>query len=156
MQALFVFSIVKKKIEFRSQCPISTALDIFGDRWTLLVIRDLLFNEKKTYGEFLNSEEKIATNILSDRLSLLEMAGIVSKRKHPEHGLKIIYSLTPKGVDLIPVLVEIIAWSEKYHDVHPYAKQFAKVLKKDKEGVIKGLFENAGNGDSLQKKKGLL
>ena len=61
MQVLFILSIVKKKIEFRSQCPISTALDIFGDKWTLLVIRDLLFNEKKTYGEFLNSEEKIAT-----------------------------------------------------------------------------------------------
>jgi DNA-binding HxlR family transcriptional regulator len=139
------FRFVKKKIEFRSQCPISTALDIFGDRWTLLVIRDLLFNEKKTYGEFLNSEEKIATNILSDRLSLLEMAGIVSRQKHPDHGLKILYSLTLKGIDLIPVLVEIIAWSEKYHQVHPYAKEFAKSLKKDKAGVIKGLFERSDN-----------
>ena len=150
------FRFVKKKIEFRSQCPISTALDIFGDKWTLLVIRDLLFNEKKTYGEFLNSEEKIATNILSDRLSLLEMAGIVSKQKHPDHGLKILYSLTRKGIDLIPVLVEIIAWSEKYHEVHPYAKEFAKLLKKDKAGVIKGLFENAVNADSFLKKKGFL
>ena len=144
---------MKKKIEFRSQCPISTSLDIFGDKWTLLVIRDLLFNEKKTYGEFLNSEEKIATNILSDRLSLLEMAGIVSKQKHPEHGLKIIYSLTPKGVDLIPVLVEIIVWSEKHHEVHPYAKEFVKVLKKDKPRVIQGLFESAGRNDSFLKKK---
>src|SRR5688572_26207969 len=145
MQVIFVLSIVKKKIEFRSQCPISTALDIFGDKWTLLVMRDLLFNEKKTYGEFLNSEEKIATNILSDRLSLLETAGIVSRQKHPEHGLKIIYALTPKGVDLIPVLVEIIVWSEKYHEVHLYAKEFARRLRKDKAGVIKGLFENARN-----------
>ncbi|HEY4655289.1 MAG TPA: helix-turn-helix domain-containing protein, partial [Cyclobacteriaceae bacterium] len=100
---------MKKKIVFRSQCPISTALDIFGDKWTLLVIRDLLFNQKKTYGEFLDSEERIATNILSDRLSLLERTGIVSKQKHPYHGLKIVYSLTQKGIDLIPVLVEIIA-----------------------------------------------
>jgi DNA-binding HxlR family transcriptional regulator len=146
---------VKKKIEFRSQCPISTALDIFGDKWTLLVIRDLLFNEKKTYGEFLNSEEKIATNILSDRLSLLEMAGILSKQKHPDHGLKILYSLTQKGIDLIPVLVELIAWSEKYHEVHPYAKQFVKLLKKDKVGMIKGLFASVGNKSSFLKKKGL-
>jgi len=133
---------VKKKIEFRSQCPISTALDIFGDKWTLLVIRDLLFNEKNTYGQFLDSEEKIATNILADRLNLLEMAGLISKEKHPDSKAKVLYKLTKKGVDLIPVLVEIIAWSEKYHEVHPYAKEFAKALKKDKVGVIKGLFQN--------------
>src|ERR1043166_966617 len=106
---------------FRSQCPISTALDIFGDKWTLLVIRDLLFNEKKTYGEFLNSEEKIATNVLADRLALLEMSRIITRHKHPDNKLKIVYRLTQKGIDLIPVLVEIIAWSEKYHEVHPYA-----------------------------------
>lgn len=133
---------MKKKIEFRSQCPISTALDIFGDKWTLLVIRDLLFNEKNTYGQFLDSEEKIATNILADRLNLLEMAGLISKEKHPDSKAKVLYKLTKKGVDLIPVLVEIIAWSEKYHEVHPYAKEFAKALKKDKVGVIKGLFQN--------------
>ena len=144
---------MKKKIVFRSQCPISTALDIFGDKWTLLVIRDLLFNQKKTYGEFLDSEERIATNILSDRLSLLERTGIVSKQKHPYHGLKIVYSLTQKGIDLIPVLVEIIAWSEKYHEVHPYAREFAKLLKKDRIGVVNGLFDGARKRDPFVKKK---
>jgi DNA-binding HxlR family transcriptional regulator len=134
---------VKKKLAFRSQCPISTALDIFGDKWTLLVIRDLLFNEKKTYGEFLGSEEKIATNILADRLALLEVAGIISRNKHPDSKLKILYRLTAKGIDLIPVLVEIIAWSEKYHEVHPYAKEFVKQLKRDKAGVVQGLFQAA-------------
>lgn len=142
-QVIFVLLQVRKKIVYRSQCPISTALDIFGDKWTLLVIRDLLFNEKATYGEFLDSEEKIATNILADRLSLLEMAGIISKEKHPGSKAKILYQLTSKGIDLIPVLVEIISWSEKYHDVHPYAKEFAKQLKRDKAGVLKGLFESA-------------
>lgn len=132
------------KIVYRSQCPISTALDIFGDKWTLLVIRDLLFNEKRTYGEFLDSEEKIATNILADRLALLEVAGIISKEKHPDSKAKILYRLTGKGIDLIPVLVEIITWSEKYHEVHPYAKKFVKQLKKDKEGVVRGLFESMG------------
>jgi DNA-binding HxlR family transcriptional regulator len=134
---------VKKKMTFRSQCPISTALDIFGDKWTLLVIRDLLFNEKKTYGEFLESEEKIATNILADRLCLLEMAGIISRHQHPDSKLKILYRLTPKGIDLIPVLVEIIVWSEQYHDVHPYAKAFVKQLKRDKARVVQGLFKTA-------------
>lgn len=132
----------KKKIEFRSTCPISTALDIFGDKWSLLIIRDLVFNEKSTYGEFLNSEEKIATNILADRLALLELGEIISRHSHPEHKLKVVYKLTPKGLDLIPVLVEIIAWSEKHHEVHPYAKQFAKQIRKDKEGVIKSVFES--------------
>jgi DNA-binding HxlR family transcriptional regulator len=70
----------KKKIEFRSDCPISTALDIFGDKWSLLVIRDVLFNGKSTYGEFLNSEEKIATNILADRLLQLEAGGLTCTR----------------------------------------------------------------------------
>jgi DNA-binding HxlR family transcriptional regulator len=134
---------VKKKIVYRSQCPISTALDIFGDKWTLLVIRDLLFNEKRTYGEILDSEEKIATNILADRLALLEEAEVITREKHPDSKVKILYSLTAKGIDLIPVLVEIIAWSEKYHKVHPYAKRFAMQLKKDKQGVIRERFLKA-------------
>lgn len=131
----------KKKIEFRSTCPISTALDIFGDKWSLLIIRDLMFNEKSSYGEFLGSEEKIATNILADRLALLECGDIISKHSHPEHKLKVVYRLTPKGIDLIPVLVEIIAWSERHHKVHPYAKQFARQVRKDKEGVMKAIKE---------------
>jgi DNA-binding HxlR family transcriptional regulator len=135
----------KKKIEHRSTCPISTALDIFGDKWSLLVIRDLMFNEKKTYSEFLDSEEKIATNILADRLMLLEAAEIISKLKHPESKAKVLYKLTPKGIDLIPVMLEIILWSEKHYDVHPYARQFAKQVKKDKQGMIKQVFSDLKN-----------
>ena len=130
----------KKKITFRSSCPISTALDIFGDKWTLLIIRDMVFKEKNTYGDFLNSEEMIATNILADRLSMLECADIITKHQHPESRAKVLYKLTSKGIDLIPALVEVITWSEKYHDVHPYAKEFVKQVKKDKTGVIKMLY----------------
>lgn len=129
----------RKKIDFRSQCPISTALDIFGDKWSLLILRDLIFNNKNTYGEFLNTDEKIATNILADRLATLETSGIISKHDHPESKVKVLYKLTPKGIDLIPVLVEIIVWSEKYHDVHPHAVQFVKMIKKDKEGLMQEL-----------------
>lgn len=132
----------RKKIDFRSQCPISTALDIFGDKWSLLILRDLIFNNKSTYGEFLNTDEKIATNILADRLATLEVAGIISRHSHPESKVKVLYKLTAKGIDLIPVLVEIIVWSEKYHDVHPHAVQFVKMIKKDKEGLMQGLKEN--------------
>lgn len=129
----------RKKIDFRSECPISTALDIFGDKWSLLILRDLIFNNKNTYGEFLNTDEKIATNILADRLVTLEAGGIISKHNHPESKVKVLYKLTAKGIDLIPVLVEIIVWSEKYHDVHPHAVQFVKMIRKDKDGLIHGL-----------------
>ena len=129
----------KKKIDFRSSCPISTALDIFGDKWSLLIIRDMIFKEKNTYGDFLEAEEKIATNILADRLALLEYSGIISKNKHPDSKAKVLYRLTSKGIDLVPVLVEIISWSEKYHEVHPYAKEFAKQLKSNKDKVVEGI-----------------
>ena len=135
-----VFLCVKKKsLVHRSSCPISTALDILGDKWSLLVIRDMMFKGKNTYGEFLEGGENIATNILADRLALLECAGIVSKQKHPESKVKGLYKLTPKGIDLIPVLAEIIVWSERHHRVHPQATAFAKQLKKDKAGVLKNL-----------------
>jgi DNA-binding HxlR family transcriptional regulator len=132
----------KKEIEFRSSCPISTALDIFGDKWSLLIIRDLMFNEKSTYGDFLKAEEKIATNILADRLLLLDAGGIISKHAHPSSKAKVLYKLTTKGIDLIPVLVEIILWSEKHHEVHPFAKEFAQAVKKDKVAVIKQVKES--------------
>jgi DNA-binding HxlR family transcriptional regulator len=132
----------KKKITYRSDCPIRTALDIFGYKWSLLIIRDLMFKGKNTYGDFLNGGESIATNILADRLAILESANIISRQQHPESKAKILYKLTPKGIDLIPVLVEIIAWSEKYHPVHPQAKEFAKQIEKDKPGLTKSLYKS--------------
>jgi len=126
----------KKKIEYRSDCPISTALDIWGDKWSLLIVRDMIFKGKNTFGDFLNGGEQIATNILADRLAILENGGIIVKQKHPDSKAKILYTLSPKGVDLIPALVEIISWSEKYHDVHPQARGFAKAVRKDKKGLI--------------------
>ena len=130
----------KKRIVFRSDCPISTALDIFGDKWSLLIIRDLLFKGKNTYGDFLKGGESIATNILADRLVLLECAGIISKGPHPDNKTKILYTLTSKGMDLAPVLVEIIAWSEKHHKVHPQAVSFAREIKKDKAAVLERIY----------------
>ncbi len=135
----------KRKITYRSDCPISTALDIFGDKWSLLIIRDMMFKGKNTYGDFLNGGEGIATNTLADRLVMLVYAGIISKQKHPESKAKVLYKLTPQGIDLIPVLVEIIAWSEKYYEVHPQAKEFAKLVRKDKPNLIKTLFEGFKN-----------
>ncbi len=95
-----------------------------------------MFKQKKTYGEFLQSEEKIATNILADRLMLLEAGGIISKEEHPDSKAKVLYRLTAKGIDLIPVMVEIILWSERHHEVHPFASEFAKMVRKDKDGLL--------------------
>jgi DNA-binding HxlR family transcriptional regulator len=98
-----------------------------------------MFKGKNTYGDFLNGGESIATNILADRLAMLESAGIISKQKHPESKAKVLYKLTPKGIELMPVLVEIIAWTEKYHPVHPAAKEFAREIEKNKTRLIKSL-----------------
>ncbi|WP_127124382.1 winged helix-turn-helix transcriptional regulator [Chryseotalea sanaruensis] len=128
-----------KKIKRRSDCPISFALEIFGDKWTFLIVRDLMFKGKHFYGEFLLSGEGIATNILSDRLSLLENNGIISKSSDPGHKQKIMYRLTQKGIDLVPVLVEMIMWSAKYDKQSAVEKQFVKAVKKDKVGLIDGI-----------------
>lgn len=130
----------KRIIAFRSDCPISTALDIFGDKWSLLIIRDIMFKGLNTYGDLLKGGEGIATNILADRLVLLECAGIISKAKHPDSKAKVLYQLTPKGADLAPILVEIIAWSEKHHKVHPEAIAFANEIEKDKAAVLTQIY----------------
>ena len=101
----------------------------------------MAFKGMSTYGEFLNAGEGIATNVLADKLALLESGGIISKETHPASKAKVLYRLTPKGIDLIPSLVEIILWSEKYHDVHEQATKFARQAKRDKAGVIKMLKE---------------
>ena len=127
----------KKKIKRRSDCPISYALDIFGDKWSLLVIRDLMFQGKQTYGEFLVSDEKIATNILADRLSLLECAGIIRKKNDKEKKNRIIYSLTDKGIDLVPIILEIVSWSAHYDKKTGAPPEFVTRIKKDKENFIR-------------------
>ncbi len=118
-------------------CPISSTLDVLGDKWTLLSIRDLMFKGKKTYGEFLQSEEKIATNILADRLLILEKNGIVVKRAFPGSRVKNLYQLTPKGIDLLPTLLEMILWGDKYFEIPEPIHRVAKKIRKDKSGMIK-------------------
>ena len=124
------------KAKKRSDCPINYALELFGDKWTLLIIRDLMFKEKHYYGAFMASEEKIATNILADRLELLEHAGIILKTVDPSHASKFIYRLTEKGIDLVPLLVDIIVWSSKYDDKTAADFKFVKKALKDRENVI--------------------
>jgi DNA-binding HxlR family transcriptional regulator len=124
------------KTKRRSDCPINFALELFGDRWTFLIVRDLMFKGKHYYKEFLEAEEGIATNILADKLSALEEAGIVSKTVDPTHRSKQIYKLTKKGIDLVPVLVEVILWSSKHDSDTATDIKFVRRAKKNKVEMI--------------------
>ena len=112
-----------------------------GDKWTLLVVRDLLFSGKRHYGEFLKSGEAIATNILADRLLKLEAGGIIRKSPDPEHGAKYVYSLTDKGLDLIPVMLELAAWGAAHDPKTGAPKAFIRRFREDREGLIKEIRE---------------
>ena len=125
-----------KKMKKRSDCPISCSLDIWGDKWSLLIIRDLIFSKKCRYSDFLKSEEGIATNILATRLQALEENKIIEKSDEPESKSKGYYKLTKMGIDLLPILIEIDLWSEKYFPIPEDIKTILIEIKKDKPGFI--------------------
>jgi DNA-binding HxlR family transcriptional regulator len=107
-------SIFMKELKQRSTCPISTSLDVLGDKWTLLILRDMVFAGKSTYGQFLQSAEKIATNVLADRLTVLESQGILTKAVAADKKSKFTYRLTEKGIDIVPILVELVQWGARH------------------------------------------
>jgi len=100
----------------RSDCPIAASLDIFGDRWTLLVLRDMLLGGKSHYGEFVK-EESVASNILADRLAALVDRGIIERVPDPEDGRKYTYRPLEPAIELLPAIAEIAAWGVKYTDI---------------------------------------
>ncbi|PQA53418.1 winged helix-turn-helix transcriptional regulator [Siphonobacter curvatus] len=103
-----------KELKQRSTCPVSTSLDVLGDKWTLLILRDMVFGGKSTYGQFLQSAEKIATNILADRLAILESHGLLTKAVASDKKSKFTYRLTEKGIDTVPILATLIVWGTKH------------------------------------------
>lgn len=121
----------------RSECPISSSLDIWGDKWSLLIVRDLMFAKQCTYGDFLKSDEKIATNILASRLLMLEENGVITKQDHPDSKAKVLYKLTQKGIDLLPLMLEINLWADKYFTLPADSKAILEEFKKDKEAFIR-------------------
>ncbi len=126
-----------KDTKKRSDCPVSCSLDIWGDKWSLLIVRDLMIAKQCTYGDFLKSDEKIATNILASRLQTLEENKIIIKSDHPDSKAKVLYKLTQKGIDLLPLMIEINLWAEKYFTIPAARKAMLKEVKKDKEKFIK-------------------
>ena len=122
---------------FRSRCPVSLALEIFGDKWSLLIIRDLMFAGKRHFREFLESEESVASNILAERLSRLVEAQILTKRDDPTHKQKAIYSLTPMGIDLLPVVAQIGIWGRRHLPVTKESGANAVALEKHGERLLR-------------------
>ena len=106
--------------KFRCNCPFTSALDIVGDKWMLVIVKQMLIEGKETFKDFTESEEAIATNILSAKLKLLEEVGIIIKTKRPDNKKTSLYLLTEKGLALTPILVELATWSDSYlRDIHP-------------------------------------
>ena len=122
----------------RSYCPMSSALDVLGDKWSLLVVRDILLRAKRTHKAFRASDEGIATNILGDRIARLEAEGIIAREKDPSDGRSEIFSLTQKGVDLLPVLLALTEWSGKYDPelANPAFQPQLKALADDMRALI--------------------
>lgn len=135
-----------KKIKKRSDCPISCSLDIWGDKWSLLIIRDLMFSRKCRYSDFLKSAEGIATNILATRLQALEENQIIEKSDDSNSTSKGFYKLTSRGIDLLPILIEIGLWSEKYFPMPEEIKtMFTEVKKNKTEFMNKVIMELAND-----------
>lgn len=115
-------------------CPIAFGLDTFGDRWSLLIIREIMLRGKRTYSEFLEADEGIASNILIARLKHLEVEGIVNKSRDPENRRAFIYELTQKGRDLAPILIEIIIWSGLHDDRDFALRDVLEKIQSDRHG----------------------
>ena len=140
---------MKKKQQRRSDCPINFALETFGDTWSLLIIREIVYFGKKTYGEFLESEEGIATNILASRLAQLEQKGILVKKPYEMDKRKEVYSLTEKGLDLIPILLELASWGAQHDPQTGAPQEWIALVNANKKMMIRLIRETVQRGGSI-------
>jgi len=124
-----------KRRHRKSDCPVHFALEVFGDAWTLLIIRDLMFKGRNSYTDFLRAEEGIATNVLADRLVRLEEDGVLEKEGPPGRASTSRYRLTSKGIDLLPIMLEIIGWSAKYDPKSAADRGFVRRLRREPTGL---------------------
>ncbi len=141
------------KKELRSHCPVNFGLEAFGDRWSLLILRDIVFRGKRTYGEFLKSEEGFATNILATRLDHLIEEGILVREPQALDKRKDLFQLTQKGLDLIPLIFEMVLWSAKY-DKASEAKRIVRLvelIRKDNRKLSEKIIEQVKKGEAIVK-----
>jgi len=132
-----------QKPKRRSECPLNASVEMLGDRWSLLIIRDMMLRGFRTYKEFMECYEGIATNILADRLKKLVAYGIITAEPDPSDGRKLIYSLTAKGIDLAPVLTEMVLWAAAHEDTGNQA--LVRLMRADKEKFLAGVRERLAN-----------
>ncbi|MDB3935719.1 helix-turn-helix transcriptional regulator [Granulosicoccus sp.] len=116
-------------------CPIRFAAGVVGDRWCLVIIRDLMFKNRKHYGDFLVAGEGISTNILANRLLRLETENVIKKSLDPEHGKRYIYTLTEKGIALLPVLMSMMQWAAEFDEATEMPSEFVKKLRADPQSL---------------------
>jgi DNA-binding HxlR family transcriptional regulator len=127
----------KRKAERRSECPLNASVEMLGDRWSLLIIRDMMLRGASTYKEFIECYEGIATNILADRLRKLVAYGIITADTYPSDRRKVTYRLTEKGIDLAPVLTEMVLWATAHEDTGNQA--LVRQMKEDKQKFLSGV-----------------
>jgi len=129
----------KRNAKRRSACPLNASVEMLGDRWSLLIIRDMMLRGFRTYKEFMECYEGIATNILADRLRKLIAYGIITAEPDPTDGRKQIYLLTEKGIDLAPVLTEMVLWAAAHEDTGNQA--LVRQMRENKANVLAGVRE---------------
>jgi DNA-binding HxlR family transcriptional regulator len=127
----------KRKIKRRSECPLNASVEMLGDRWSLLIIRDMMLRGFRSYKEFMECYEGIATNILADRLRKLVSHGIIAAQPDPADGRKVIYRLTAKGIDLAPVLTEMVLWAAAHENTGN--RPLVRKMREDKENFLAGV-----------------
>ena len=138
----------KASLKRRSGCPLNASVEMLGDRWSLLIIRDMMLCGARSYKEFLECYEGIATNILADRLRKLMAYGIITTEKDPSDGRKLIYLLTAKGIDLAPVLTEMVLWASAYEETGNQA--LVRQMREHKEKFLAGVRQRWANLNSIR------
>lgn len=143
---------IKNSTNRRSGCPLNASVEVLGDRWSLLIVRDMMLRGFRTFTEFLQTDERIATNILADRLRNLESHGIIRAKQDPSDRRKIIYFLTAKGKDLAPVLTEMVLWAA----AHEKTKNQALVawIRSDKEKFLAEVRKRLAEDTPIQPRRG--
>ena len=139
----------RRKAERRSECPLNASVEMLGDRWSLLIIRDMMLRGARTYKEFLQCHEGIATNILADRLRKLITYRIITTEPDPSDGRKLTYRLTTKGIDLAPVLTEMVLWAAAHEDTGNQA--LVEQMREDKEKFMAGVRQRWVSSPSLRR-----
>jgi DNA-binding HxlR family transcriptional regulator len=138
-----------KRTDCKSHCPVNFALETVGDPWSLLVVRDIVFHGKHTFGEFLASEERITTSVLADRLAALVQTGVLAKERSTADRRKECYTLTGKGLALIPTLVELANWGVRYDPEVTASRLWVDKVQTDREGLYRLIHDTVSAGGAV-------